>query len=99
MRVSIFTGALSLVVLLAGCAGLTGREQRILGGAAIGGAIGNVVTDGSVGGTVGGAVIGGALGSQLDGDERYRTDRDYRRRMDDCLKWYTYRYCADNIRR
>ena len=52
-----------LMTLLSGCAGLTGQQQRLLSGAAMGAAAGAAVS-GISGGSVGtGTIIGGALGA------------------------------------
>lgn len=59
-------GALTLVVGLAGCGGMT-RSETIgtAGGAVVGGAVGSGVTGGSTIGTVGGAAGGAILGHEL----------------------------------
>ena len=49
---------------LAGCEGMTRRQQNTAAGAAIGGVAGSVLTGGSTTGTLGGAAIGGVIGSQ-----------------------------------
>jgi len=52
-----------LVTLLSGCAGMTGQQQRVLSGGAVGAAAGAAVS-GISGGSIGtGAVVGGALGA------------------------------------
>lgn len=48
---------------LAGCAGMTHRQQSAATGAAVGGVAGAVLTGGSALGTVGGAAIGGYIGN------------------------------------
>jgi osmotically inducible lipoprotein OsmB len=57
---------LALIVIslgLAGCAGMTHRQQNAAAGAALGGVAGSVLTGGSALGTVGGAAIGGLIGN------------------------------------
>ena len=47
---------------LAGCAGMSRRQENAATGAAVGGVAGAVLTGGSALGTVGGAAIGGLIG-------------------------------------
>lgn len=47
---------------LAGCAGMSRRQENAATGAAVGGVAGAVLTGGSALGTVGGAAIGGWIG-------------------------------------
>lgn len=89
MRTIILAGALALATLT-GCAGLSERDQRVLSGAAIGGVVGNVVGGGSTAATVGGAVVGGAIGSQVDRDAQAR---ERRRQWEECMRYYSRRYC------
>lgn len=56
------TAVLLLAAMLAGCAGMSQRQQNAATGAAIGGVAGAVLTGGSSLGTVGGAAIGGIIG-------------------------------------
>ncbi|SCK22029.1 glycine zipper 2TM domain-containing protein [Vogesella sp. LIG4] len=51
-----------ILTSLAGCAGMTQRQQNTAIGAAIGGVAGSILTNGSGIGTVGGAAIGGVIG-------------------------------------
>jgi osmotically inducible lipoprotein OsmB len=53
---------LAVTLGLAGCAGMTHRQQNAATGAAVGGVAGAVLTGGSALGTVGGAAIGGLIG-------------------------------------
>ena len=66
------------ITSLAGCAstGLSERDTRVLGGAAIGGVAGNVLGH-STAATVGGAAIGGLIGNEVDRRDR---ERRYNRR-------------------
>lgn len=57
--------ALAAVFALGGCAGMSNRDQNIVGGAAIGGVAGAVLTGGSPIGTVGGAAVGGVIGNEV----------------------------------
>jgi osmotically inducible lipoprotein OsmB len=63
-----FTAAsLALVasIGLAGCAGMSSRDQNTAIGAGAGAVGGAILTGGSGVGTVGGAVIGGVIGNQV----------------------------------
>ena len=57
---------LVLVLGLAGCSGMTTRQQNAAVGAGIGGLAGAILTHGSAFGTVGGAAIGGVIGHGVD---------------------------------
>ncbi len=64
--------ALSLLAAsLTGCAGLSQRDTRVLGGAAIGGVAGNAIGH-STAATIGGAAIGGLIGNEVDRRDRER---------------------------
>ena len=53
-----------LVILLAGCSGMTRRDQCMVGGAVVGGVAGSALSGGSGVGTVGGAAVGGYIGHE-----------------------------------
>jgi osmotically inducible lipoprotein OsmB len=53
-----------LAATLAGCGGMTPREEATVVGAGIGAAAGAAIT-GDVGGAVGGGVVGGVIGNQV----------------------------------
>jgi osmotically inducible lipoprotein OsmB len=57
--------AMLMLTSLAGCAGMSARDQNTAVGAALGGVAGSVLTNGSGVGTVGGAVVGGVIGNQI----------------------------------
>lgn len=57
--------ALTLVLGLSGCAGMSARDQNTAVGATIGAVGGSVLTGGSAIGTVGGAAVGGVIGNQI----------------------------------
>jgi hypothetical protein len=87
MRITIVIAALTL--LLAGCQ--TAREDRMLGGALIGGAAGATIgglASRSVGGAVAGGVIGGVAGAIIADATRpgycYRVTRSGKRRYFRC---------------
>ena len=96
MRKMLISGVIALSALT-GCAGLSERDQRVFGGAAIGGVAGNVLSGGSGAATVGGAILGGLLGSEVDrnrndnrNDTRYN---DQRLRYDECRRYNSRRDC------
>lgn len=63
-----FTALASMIALLAGCStwnGMSSREKKMVGGAAVGAVTGAWIFDGAVLGTVGGAAVGGLVGDQL----------------------------------
>lgn len=57
--------AISSILILGGCSGMSHRDKSTVGGAAIGAVGGAVLTGGSAGGTVGGAAVGGIIGNQI----------------------------------
>ena len=61
---------IAAMLMLGGCAGMSNRDQNIVGGAAIGGVAGAVLTGGSPIGTVGGAAVGGVIGNEVSKDRR-----------------------------
>ena len=77
MRAVILAASVA-IASLAGCAntGLSQRDTRVLGGAAIGGVAGHVIGK-STAATVGGAAIGGLIGNEVDRRDR---ERNYNRR-------------------
>jgi len=79
MRIALATAA-TLALLLTGCE--TARQDRVLTGAAIGGATGGIiggVASRSVGGALVGGVIGAAAGGIIADETRPRGGRCYRR--------------------
>ena len=62
--------AIAAIVTLSGCAGMSNRDQNIVGGAAIGAAAGAILTGGSPVGTVGGAAVGGVIGNEVSKGKR-----------------------------
>ena len=61
---------IAAMLMLGGCAGMSNRDQNIVGGAAIGGVAGAVLTGGSPIGTIGGAAVGGVIGNEVSKDRR-----------------------------
>ena len=71
MRSAFTAGALiAATLVLGGCAGMSNRDQNVVGGAAIGAVAGAVLTGGSAIGTVGGAAVGGVIGNEVSKDKR-----------------------------
>ena len=69
------TSAIALLLggLLAGCSGMTPREQdTAIGAAGLGGAVGYGLSGGSALGTAAGAAAGGFLGHEYGDDVRRR---------------------------
>jgi len=65
-KFTVSTVALTLLLSLSACSGMSQRDRNTAIGAGVGGVAGSVLTDGSTIGTVGGAVAGGVIGSQVD---------------------------------
>lgn len=63
LALSVVTGA--MIIGLAGCSGMSRRDQNTAVGAGIGAVTGAVLTDGSALGTIGGAAVGGVIGNQV----------------------------------
>ncbi|NSW85484.1 MAG: hypothetical protein HPY84_04085 [Syntrophobacteraceae bacterium] len=62
MKVKRIIGVLSVLIMLAGCAGMTRTEQRLLSGGAIGAGAGAAIGAAAGGSPAAGAAIGGAAG-------------------------------------
>ena len=58
--------AVTALLHLGACAGMSDRDKNTAIGAGVGGVAGAVLTGGSAVGTVGGAVVGGVVGNQVD---------------------------------
>ncbi|ERS91782.1 MULTISPECIES: glycine zipper 2TM domain-containing protein [Halomonas] len=61
--------ALSLMVGLSACSGMSTQDRNTALGAGAGAVGGSVLTGGSTAGTVGGAIVGGVIGHQVDDDD------------------------------
>lgn len=64
-RTALNAAAVYLLIILAGCAGMTPQDRNTAIGAGVGAVGGNVLTGGSAVGTVGGAVVGGVVGHEV----------------------------------
>lgn len=61
--------ALTVLLGLGGCAGMSERDKSTAIGAGVGAVGGAVLTGGSAVGTVGGAAVGGVIGNQVGKDK------------------------------
>jgi len=57
--------AVTLLIALTGCSGMSQRDKNTAIGAGVGAVGGSVLTGGSAVGTVGGAAVGGVIGRQV----------------------------------
>jgi osmotically inducible lipoprotein OsmB len=57
--------AVTLVMTLAGCSGMSEQDKSTAVGAGVGAVGGAVLTGGSAAGTVGGAAVGGVIGHEV----------------------------------
>jgi osmotically inducible lipoprotein OsmB len=64
-RLAVSAVAAAVMLGLAGCGGMTQRQENTAVGAGIGAVGGAVLTGGSPIGTVGGAAVGGVIGNQI----------------------------------
>jgi osmotically inducible lipoprotein OsmB len=64
-RLAVSAAVAAMVLGLAGCGGMSQRQENTAVGAGIGAVGGAVLTGGSPIGTVGGAAIGGLIGNQV----------------------------------
>lgn len=65
-RFAIATVAVSTLLGLSACTGMSKREQNTAIGAGVGAVGGAILTGGSTVGTVGGAVVGGVIGHEAN---------------------------------
>ena len=70
-RITRWTGIGAMALSLAGCAGMSNREQGTVVGAGLGAAAGAAIT-GDVGGAIGGGVIGGVIGHEVGREQDRR---------------------------
>ena len=64
-RFAVSAVAAAVILGVAGCSGMSTRDQYTAGGAAAGAVGGAVLTGGSAVGTIGGAAVGGLIGNQV----------------------------------
>lgn len=64
-RLTVTVMAASMLLGLAGCAGMSTQDKNTAIGAGVGAVGGSVMTGGSAAGTVGGAAVGGIIGHEI----------------------------------
>ena len=64
-KLAVNTVAVTVLLGLAGCAGMSAQDKSTAIGAGVGAIGGSVLTGGSAVGTVGGAAVGGIIGHEL----------------------------------
>ncbi|MGV8894629.1 MAG: glycine zipper 2TM domain-containing protein [Burkholderiaceae bacterium] len=69
-KLAVSTIVVAAFLTLAGCSGMSQRDQNTAVGAGVGAVGGAVLTGGSAIGTVGGAAVGGIIGNQVDGRKK-----------------------------
>ena len=70
-RIARWVGVGALALSLAGCSGMSYREQGTAVGAGVGAAAGAAIT-GDVGGAIAGGVVGGVIGHEVGRDRERR---------------------------
>jgi osmotically inducible lipoprotein OsmB len=65
-RFAIPAAAISLLLGLGACSGMSQQDQNTAIGAGVGAVGGAILTGGSAVGTVGGAAVGGVIGHEVD---------------------------------
>jgi osmotically inducible lipoprotein OsmB len=64
-KLAVSSLAVTALLTLGACAGMSARDQNTAIGAGVGAIGGSVLTGGSTVGTVGGAAVGGIIGNQI----------------------------------
>jgi osmotically inducible lipoprotein OsmB len=64
-KLAVSSLAVTALLTLGACAGMSERDQNTAIGAGVGAIGGSVLTGGSTVGTVGGAAVGGIIGNQI----------------------------------
>jgi len=64
-KLAIQTAAITLILALTACSGMSRRDENTAVGAGVGAVAGSVLTGGSPVGTVGGAAVGGVIGNEV----------------------------------
>jgi osmotically inducible lipoprotein OsmB len=64
-KIAVNMVAASLLLGLAGCAGMSTQDRNTAIGAGVGAVGGSILTGGSTTGTVGGAAVGGIIGHEI----------------------------------
>jgi len=69
-KVALNTAAISMLIALTGCAGMSTQDRNTAIGAGVGAVGGAVLTGGSAVGTIGGAAVGGVIGHEVSKDKK-----------------------------
>ena len=64
-KLTVQSAALTVLVGLVGCSGMSAQDKNTAVGAGVGAVSGSVLTGGSAAGTVGGAAVGGVIGHEV----------------------------------
>jgi osmotically inducible lipoprotein OsmB len=64
-NLTVQAAALTVLVGLVGCSGMSAQDKNTAVGAGVGAVSGSVLTGGSAAGTVGGAAVGGIIGHEV----------------------------------
>lgn len=64
-KLAVYAATTSILLGLAGCAGMSTQDKNTAIGAGVGAVGGSVMTGGSAAGTVGGAAVGGIIGHEI----------------------------------
>ena len=64
-KLMLSAGGAALLLVLSGCAGMSGRDQNTAIGAGAGAVGGAILTGGSAAGVIGGAAVGGIIGHEI----------------------------------
>jgi len=64
-KLTVQSAALTVLVGLVGCSGMSAQDKNTAVGAGVGAVSGSVLTGGSAAGTVGGAAVGGIIGHEV----------------------------------
>ena len=64
-RISVSAAAVTLVLAVTACSGMSAQDKRTAVGAGVGAVGGSVLTGGSAVGTIGGAAVGGVIGHEV----------------------------------
>ncbi|MHB9119173.1 MAG: glycine zipper 2TM domain-containing protein [Burkholderiales bacterium] len=65
-KIAVNTVAVSVLIGLGGCAGMSAQDKNTAIGASAGAIGGAILTGGSAVGTVGGAAVGGVIGHEIN---------------------------------
>jgi len=69
-KVAVNAAAISVLIGLTGCAGMSTQDRNTAIGAGVGAVGGAVLTGGSTAGTIGGAAVGGVIGHEVSKDKK-----------------------------